>query len=218
MDASMLYCSKPELMTAEEIEESEFDPSTVRIHVIPRAFMFDMERPKPDAEDRSAFERRPPALGFTVRDIDEMAARYDKVPPVQRRVEFGMLRSMMLQSLISCSGVSNFQGLLDILRAEIKSGFPASVPSWYEYSSVKFGPRRIGYYACDARGCFATESVDCVFSKCGGCGLPKYCSRDCQAADWKARHKLVCKKGSKDARRTLDVATMLERLVANHGN
>ena len=28
--------------------------------------------------------------------------------------------------------------------------------------------------------------------KCSGCGLQHYCSRECQRADWKERHKAIC--------------------------
>ena len=53
--------------------------------------------------------------------------------------------------------------------------------------------------ACAA--CGATEStIDGVLLECGGCrGVtegPRYCSRDCQAADWRT-HKKVCKKKHK---------------------
>jgi hypothetical protein len=216
MDASMLYFDKPGLLTEEEREDAEFDPSSIVLPVIPPSFHHDYDRARPDAEGREAFERRTPALGFKSRDLDGMAARFESgsVSQSQRRMEFGVLRSAMLSNLIPCSGVKDFAGLLGILRAELASGVPAPVPSWYEYSTVKFGPRRMGYYACDARGCFVTEDAARTFSKCGGCGLPKYCSRECQAADWKARHKFACKKGQKSAKQTEDTAAALERMLA----
>ena len=31
-------------------------------------------------------------------------------------------------------------------------------------------------------------------SKCAGCGQRRYCSAACQAADWKAGHRVQCKK------------------------
>ncbi len=30
-------------------------------------------------------------------------------------------------------------------------------------------------------------------SKCSGCGITKYCGRDCQVAHWKGGHKAECK-------------------------
>lgn len=217
MDASMLYYEMPHLLTEEERIDGDFDPRSVVVPVIPQSFHHDFGRASPDAEGRAAFERRHPALGFKARDLDGMVARFESplVSPSQRRMEFSLLRSAMLRSLIPCSCVKDFPGLLEVLRAELASGAPAPVPAWYEYSTVKFGPRRIGYYACDARGCFATEDLSSTFSKCGGCGLPKYCSRDCQAADWKARHKFACKKGQKDAKMTEGAAAALERMLSN---
>ena len=54
------------------------------------------------------------------------------------------------------------------------------------------GPRKIGYDPCERRGCLRTETCEGKkFSKCGGCRVPFYCGRDCQAADWAARHKKV---------------------------
>ena len=61
----------------------------------------------------------------------------------------------------------------------------------YSFSTTTMGPRKIGYDSCEHRGCLRTETVGQKFSKCSSCRVPFYCSRDCQAADWKARHKKV---------------------------
>ncbi|KAJ7429341.1 hypothetical protein B0H11DRAFT_2145881 [Mycena galericulata] len=45
----------------------------------------------------------------------------------------------------------------------------------------------------------ACENIQCLkmaaksqFRKCGGCGVPCYCSRECQKADWSNGHRGVC--------------------------
>lgn len=40
--------------------------------------------------------------------------------------------------------------------------------------------------------CAATEERPGTFKLCGGCGKEPYCGRECQLADWKARHKAAC--------------------------
>ena len=42
---------------------------------------------------------------------------------------------------------------------------------------------------CD--NCLKTSSN---MKRCKGCNIAKYCSRDCQANDWKVRHKAQCNK------------------------
>ena len=49
-----------------------------------------------------------------------------------------------------------------------------------------FGPRR-----CAREGCAAADGVK--LRSCTRCGVARYCSRDCQVADWPV-HKLVCRK------------------------
>ena len=136
--------------------------------------------------------------------------------PVQRRFEFKLLRGRMLRTLIPCPGAADYDSLLAILRDELSRGTPAPVPEWYEFSRVNFGPRRIGYYACDARGCFFTEDPHHQVLKCAGYNLAKYCSKECQAADWKARHKVVCQKDrGASVKRVEEVCKILDRLAAS---
>jgi len=74
------------------------------------------------------------------------------------------------------------------------------------------GPRRIGYYSCDCRGCLNTETVDKMFAKCGSCSIPKYCSKECQLIDWKQRHKVVCKAAKKRYDETKKCGQLMQRL------
>jgi hypothetical protein len=50
-------------------------------------------------------------------------------------------------------------------------------------------PQRV----CSAPGCSQQEGYVGLFKKCSRCGRPRYCSKACQAAHWKAGHKRECK-------------------------
>lgn len=185
MHASELYYEHEELMTPEELEEAHRLPNSSPMPDSPpfmRNTISIINRPPPEAAYRAKFEKRPPALGLTTRQLDEISA-YEKHPdflPVQRRNLFSRLRGQMLSQLIPCSGCSTINDLLPILQNEIVTGVPAAVPEWYKYSTVTMGPRRIGYECCDKRGCFQTEDLTHQFQKCSQCLLPFYCSKECQ--------------------------------------
>ena len=99
-----------------------------------------------------------------------------------------------------------------MLRAEIASGTPSPVPSWYSFSTVTMGPRKVGYDQCENRGCFATETPEKKFSKCARCKLPYYCSKECQVADWKSRHNKMCKKAAEQRASTAKVGRLLQMM------
>jgi hypothetical protein len=40
--------------------------------------------------------------------------------------------------------------------------------------------------------CGKSASVDTPLHRCGGCRAVYYCSRECQAIEWKASHKVAC--------------------------
>lgn len=84
----------------------------------------------------------------------------------QRRSLFKMLRSDMLQQLISTDGCTTVDHLFAILRAEIESGNPAAVPDWYKFSTISMGPRRLGYSYCENRTCTRTERLVLFFFFC----------------------------------------------------
>ncbi|KAF9905677.1 hypothetical protein BX616_000946 [Lobosporangium transversale] len=52
----------------------------------------------------------------------------------------------------------------------------------------------LGLRKCGARGCENKEIKIDQFQRCAKCKKVFYCSRNCQVEDWKARHKLHCKK------------------------
>ncbi|CAI7919360.1 unnamed protein product [Closterium sp. NIES-54] len=49
-----------------------------------------------------------------------------------------------------------------------------------------------GLRLCSNSCCGRSETRRQEFRCCSACGEAKYCSRACQALDWKAGHKLVC--------------------------
>jgi hypothetical protein len=91
----------------------------------------------PEAEYRTEFEKRKPALGWTEREFSQIESRYAVLAPVGQRSMFSSMRETMLRMLIPTSGASDVPGLVAILRAELKSGVPAPTPKWYTFSEVR---------------------------------------------------------------------------------
>ena len=64
------------------------------------------------------------------------------------------------------------------------------------YRLIHYSLEDFGIYACSNAEC-TNLSCDTEFMiktyVCGGCMEARYCSRDCQAASWRAGHKLYCK-------------------------
>ncbi len=187
-------------MTTDELEEYKHDQSFETIPTYTRnmrSWLVDYfdSLPIPDADEKDEFVRRNPAMGATDAIICETRKHNKKLPTVQQRILFHNLRSKMLRQLISCSGAQRLDDLLDILEAELDTGIPAAVPQWYKFSTVSFGPSRIGYEPCGSRYCVQTETVNKQFQRCPRCKLVYYCCNQCQDGDWKTRHKQVCRKG-----------------------
>jgi hypothetical protein len=196
------YGDFPDLMTPEELEDWHHEPSDDVVSTLPPFWrsMFIMSTGRsPEAEYRKDFEARPPALGLTGAQINELEAHgnHPQLLPTQRRSLFGNVQSTMLRHLIPASGCATLADLCHALREELQGGTPAPVPDWYVYSTKTMGPRKIGYDACEHRGCLNTETVGAKFSKCSKCRMACYCSRECQGSDWKARHRKVCQAAAK---------------------
>jgi hypothetical protein len=218
MDNDSMYMNHPELASAEELEDWDFDERSGRIPTFPASWTPIIPNllslAMPGAMGRSKWEKRSPALGLNEMNIRalEKHAENSALLGVQRRRIFDIIRSKMLQQLISCSGAGSVGDLCKILRAELTSGVPAPAPAWYVFSTITFGPRKVGYSCCCHRGCLVTESVtSSPFKKCSQCRVSWYCSEKCQELDWLARHKVVCNDAAESRRKHRNVSAMLQK-------
>lgn len=62
---------------------------------------------------------------------------------------------------------------------------------WFELKGTGTG-QIDGLMMCSDENCGRPETRENEFRRCSGCGNVKYCSRGCQAHDWKVRHKMEC--------------------------
>jgi len=208
-----MYIGHPHLLTREEIEEGDYVDSGYdlpsKTPILRKWILFGgytdgkdqfgmpLMRPTPEAQ----YREDSPAL------LEELITHNSKLPKggVQQRMLFQSLRDQMLRQLISCDGAKSMDDLVDILQKEMESGIPAPVPEWYTFSTVTRGPRKIGYDRCSnwLGPCHRAETPDKPqFARCSKCKVAVYCSRECQAFDWKARHKKVCKHVAKERENT----------------
>ncbi|GLJ31985.1 hypothetical protein SUGI_0643910 [Cryptomeria japonica] len=79
------------------------------------------------------------------------------------------------------------------------SDFGCNVPPPESHPAVKFmvewfnlHPPGPGLRLCSYGGCGRPETRKHEFRRCSVCGTVNYCSRACQALDWKIRHKNAC--------------------------
>ncbi|XP_052174651.1 F-box protein At1g67340-like [Diospyros lotus] len=70
-----------------------------------------------------------------------------------------------------------------------REAHPASrfLTEWF--GSWKSDP---GLRMCSYSGCGRPETRSCEFRRCSACSAVNYCSRGCQAQDWRVRHGAVC--------------------------
>ncbi|CAH1423884.1 unnamed protein product [Lactuca virosa] len=61
---------------------------------------------------------------------------------------------------------------------------------WFE--SREDGFPGLGIRICSYKGCGRPETRKNEFRRCSGCGKVNYCSRGCQAHDWRVHHKVEC--------------------------
>ncbi|CAJ2668071.1 unnamed protein product [Trifolium pratense] len=61
-----------------------------------------------------------------------------------------------------------------------------------EWFSIRGGFPGQGMRLCSNTGCGRPETRKHEFRRCSVCGAVNYCSRACQALDWKFRHKAEC--------------------------
>lgn len=78
-------------------------------------------------------------------------------------------------------------------------GYNVAVPevhpvNWFLREWFESGPGGLdeGLRLCAHIGCGRPETRPHEFRRCSVCGKVNYCSRGCQALDWKLRHKMEC--------------------------
>ncbi|KAH8492857.1 hypothetical protein Peur_072556 [Populus x canadensis] len=94
--------------------------------------------------------------------------------------------TVMGTAITGCPLLSDFG--CNLLAREVH---PASkfLREWFESRS---GALDDGLRLCSHSGCGRPETRTHEFRRCSVCGTVNYCSRGCQALDWKARHKVEC--------------------------
>ncbi|GAB4860442.1 hypothetical protein Ancab_035602 [Ancistrocladus abbreviatus] len=94
-----------------------------------------------------------------------------------------------------CSGLNSGSGcgLLSDFGCNLPPPEPHPVNrfmvEWFALKSDELGP---GLRMCSHMGCGRPETRPHEFRRCSVCGAVNYCSRGCQAYDWKLRHKGRC--------------------------
>ncbi|MCO5591689.1 hypothetical protein L7F22_045680 [Adiantum nelumboides] len=74
------------------------------------------------------------------------------------------------------------------------SVFPPTIHIAHEFLLAWFHlrPLPMGLRLCSHANCGRPETRKHEFRRCSACGCVNYCSRACQALDWKLQHKLHC--------------------------
>ncbi|KAL2608770.1 hypothetical protein R1flu_027343 [Riccia fluitans] len=90
----------------------------------------------------------------------------------------------LLQGGGSCSLLSDFGCTVPPPKLHISNRF---LVDWFEIN-----PPVAGLRLCSHGNCGRPETRRHEFRRCSACGCVNYCSRACQAMDWKIRHKYDC--------------------------
>ncbi|XP_022951094.1 F-box protein At1g67340-like [Cucurbita moschata] len=89
-------------------------------------------------------------------------------------------------SSTECPLLSDFGCNVPAAEAHPASRFMA------EWFAIRGGPPGPGLRLCSHVGCGRPETRRHEFRRCSVCGIVNYCSRACQALDWKLQHKAEC--------------------------
>lgn len=115
------------------------------------------------------------------------------------------LSSVLISSSRVCQQ-RHHGGLLDLTASTsclLLSDFGCNIPApephpvnlflreWFE--TERRAMARQGLRLCSHAGCGRPETRPHEFRRCSVCGTVNYCSRGCQAQDWKLRHKVDCR-------------------------
>ncbi|KAG6541085.1 hypothetical protein Mapa_017524 [Marchantia paleacea] len=90
----------------------------------------------------------------------------------------------LLQGGGSCSLLSDFGCTVPPPKLHIANKF---LVDWFDIN-----PPASGLRLCSHGNCGRPETRRHEFRRCSACGCVNYCSRACQALDWKIRHKYDC--------------------------
>ncbi|ONI07977.1 hypothetical protein PRUPE_5G151000 [Prunus persica] len=92
-----------------------------------------------------------------------------------------------LTGLVSCPLLSDFGCNVPAPELHPANRF---LKEWFGSGRAISGQ---GMRLCSHVGCGRPETRPHEFRRCSVCGTVNYCSRGCQALDWKLRHKVKCK-------------------------
>ncbi|KAJ7529445.1 hypothetical protein O6H91_15G050600 [Diphasiastrum complanatum] len=97
-----------------------------------------------------------------------------------------------------CSLLSDFGCNVPPAKLHIANTF---LVDWFDLN-----PPPCGLRLCSHANCGRPETRKHEFRRCSACGSVNYCSRACQALDWKIRHKHDCRPGADWEELDVDVA------------
>ncbi|XP_027338575.1 F-box protein At1g67340 [Abrus precatorius] len=118
-------------------------------------------------------------LAYVIRAVEEASpSRSKSLPPTWRPPRFLMEAAYPLLSDYGCN----------VALPEMQ---PAN---WFlrEWFESDLGKLEEGLRLCAHIGCGRPETRPHEFRRCSVCSKVNYCSRGCQALDWKLRHKMEC--------------------------
>ncbi|KDP30916.1 hypothetical protein JCGZ_11292 [Jatropha curcas] len=94
--------------------------------------------------------------------------------------------SCVIMGSMGCPLLSDFG-----CNVPAREGHPANqfLREWFESGRGVLGPN---LRLCSHSGCGRPETRPHEFRRCSVCGKVNYCSRGCQALDWRLRHKTEC--------------------------
>ncbi|KFK26699.1 hypothetical protein AALP_AA8G281800 [Arabis alpina] len=92
---------------------------------------------------------------------------------------------------LACSLRSYNETLTDLCGVPVKEIHPVNrfLKEWFGSGRIELAE---GLRMCSHGGCGRPETRSHEFRRCSVCGKVNYCSRGCQALDWRAKHKMEC--------------------------
>lgn len=109
------------------------------------------------------------------------------LPPELAGLDFAALKARLLSMwipTIRCATVNDLAAAWHRCKDVDRSAMPLR--------EVRKDWKEPGLRACAADGCLRSEDGFRAFDMCSRCKSAFYCGRECQARDWKSRHKRDC--------------------------